>query len=245
MESLSLRQLTGQDEQHLVVLPDGHRLQAPVAAALSELQQAARADGFELAVASSFRSFDRQRQIWNAKACGERAVHDDAGCVVDMQCLDPAAKMHAILRYSALPGASRHHWGTDLDVFDAAAVGEDYVVQLAPQEVAPGGVFDALHSWLDERMASGQSCGFFRPYAIDRGGVAPERWHLSYAPIAQRLGDALSAAVLRECWQALPAEQALLFQEQVEDELEALFERYIAVPNDGWAGECALQASVP
>ena len=28
--------------------------------------------------------------------------------------------------------------------------------------------------------------GFFRPYTTDRGGVAPEPWHLSYAPVAAR-----------------------------------------------------------
>ena len=38
------------------------------------------------------------------------------------------------MRWSAIPGSSRHHWGTDLDVYDAAAVTPDYQVQLTPQE---------------------------------------------------------------------------------------------------------------
>lgn len=239
MASLGVLQLTGQDEQHLVGLACGQRLQAPVALALEKLQRAARTAGFELAIASSFRSFERQRQIWNAKACGERAVHDDTGAAVDMQCLEPTAKIHAILRYSALPGSSRHHWGTDLDVYDAAAVGADYDVQLTPAEVAPGGVFDALHCWLDAQMASGNSFGFFRPYALDRGGVAPERWHLSYAPLSLGYCNLLSPELLRDCWRSLPAAQELLLREDVERELDAVFERYIAVPSDGWAGECA------
>ena len=54
---------------------------------------------------------------------------------------------------------------------------EHHVLGEAAQlEVARGGVFDSLHSWLDARMAAGESHGFYRPYARDRGGVAPERW---------------------------------------------------------------------
>ena len=101
-----------------------------------------------------------------------------------MASLSAEQQLHAILRFSAIPGTSRHHWGTDLDVFDAAALPQDYQLQLSPQEVAPGGMFDPLHCWLDQRMAAGEVHGFFRPYGQDRGGVAPERWHLSYAPMA-------------------------------------------------------------
>ena len=57
--------------------------------------------------------------------------------------------------FSALPGASRHHWGTDIDVYDANAVSSDYVVQLSLKEVGSGGVFDSLHKWLDLLMEEG------------------------------------------------------------------------------------------
>ena len=103
----------------------------------------------------------------------------------------------AILRWSALPGASRHHWGTELDVFDAAAKPDGYTVELIPDEVNPGGMFGPLHAWLDERMAEGTAFGFFRPYDQDRGGVAPERWHLSCAPVAAHFEDGLTLEVLR------------------------------------------------
>jgi hypothetical protein len=58
-------------------------------------------------------------------------------------------------------------------------------------------MFAPLHEWLDERIASGTAFGFFRPYDRDRGGVAPERWHLSYAPIAQEYLRMLTPDVLR------------------------------------------------
>ena len=50
----SQAQLLGQDESHLVCLPDGQRLTAATAAAFLAMQQAARQDGLELAVITSY-----------------------------------------------------------------------------------------------------------------------------------------------------------------------------------------------
>jgi LAS superfamily LD-carboxypeptidase LdcB len=149
-----------------------------------------------LQIASAFRSFERQLAIWNGKVLGERPVHDDCGVSLDLGELDQAGKINAIMRYSALPGASRHHWGTDLDVFDAAAIPADYQLQLSPREVAPDGMFAGIHAWLDDRIAAGRAFGFYRPYGIDCGGVAPERWHLSYAPLARGYAGELTVELL-------------------------------------------------
>jgi len=227
--ALNPRQLTGQDESHLVQVPDGHRLQAEVAAAFVRLQADARAAGFELAIASGHRGFDRQLAIWNGKAGGERPVYDDHDRVVSLAELPATARLHAILRYSAIPGTSRHHWGTDLDVYDAAAVGPDYTVQLSQREVSAGGPFAPLHDWLDARMAAGESQGFYRPYGEDRGGVAPERWHLSYAPLALDCADAVTAQLLCACWDAC---EALLLREEIEADLAAIMARYVTVPRE-------------
>lgn len=228
--TLTAAQLTGRDESHLVDLPCGQRLQREAAAAFAALQRDARAAGFDLAAASAFRSFGRQLAIWNGKACGERAVHDDAGRALDMSCLTPTEQVCAILRFSALPGASRHHWGTDLDVFDAAALPAGQQLELSPQEVAPGGIFDALHAWLDARMAAGAAHGFYRPYGRDRGGVAPERWHLSYAPLARACAGQLDAVVLRQCWDA--AGEPLLLRDEVEAQLPSILRRYVTGVTD-------------
>lgn len=235
---LNARQLTGREETHLVELPSGHRLQAAVATAFSALQEDARAAGFDLAIASSFRSYSRQLVIWNGKACGLRKVHDDAGRDVDISALPGPQQLRAILRYSAIPGTSRHHWGTDLDVYDAAAVPPGYQLELSPREVAPGGLFDPLHRWLDERMAAGQSRGFYRPYALDRGGVAPERWHLSYAPLARGCEHTLSESLLLACWDDCPAgEEALLLADEIRVELPRIMANYVQVA----AGWCPAQ----
>ena len=229
---LSIEQLTGREASHLVEVQGGHHLQAEAAAAFAALQADALAAGFELAIASSFRSFDRQLAIWNGKADGSRPVHDEQGKAVDMAGLSTAARLHAILRYSAMPGTSRHHWGSDLDVFDRRAVGADYRVQLSPDEVSPGGVFDPVHRWLDQQMSAQKSHGFYRPYARDHGGVAPERWHLSYAPLALPCAGALTVAALCASWDGLSGEQALLLREHLEADLQALLNRYVQVPPD-------------
>ena len=226
--SLTLAQLTGRERAHLVPFQGEHWLHPDAANALQVLRDKARLAGFELALASSFRSYGRQLAIFNGKASGERPVHDDRGARVAMSQLQPGEQLEAILRFTALPGTSRHHWGTDIDVYDAAAVPVDYRVQLTPSEVAPGGVFDEFHCWLDQCMARGDSNGFFRPYAVDRGGVAPERWHLSYAPVSMGCGLPGADDLL-----ALWRETGLLLLDEVERQLPQLLERYAAVP-EGW-----------
>jgi LAS superfamily LD-carboxypeptidase LdcB len=229
---LTPRQLTGRDDSHVVALPDGHRLQHMVAEAFAALQSKARDAGFELAIASSFRPYSRQLAIWNGKASGTRPVHDDSGHPIVMAHLSAVEQLHAILRFSALPGTSRHHWGTDIDVYDAAVMPPGYQLLLSPQEVAPGGLFDPLHSWLDERIAAGESHGFYRPYARDRGGVAPERWHLSYAPLAVTCAQQCDSTLFTDCWDCEKVADDLLLREQVEANLQHILWRFVEVPGD-------------
>ncbi len=228
--TISDAQLAGMDDSHVVPVDARQALQPLVAQAFAALQEDAYTAGFDLAVASSYRSFDRQALIWNGKLRGERPVHDDGGQVLDLSALAVADRIAAVLRFSALPGASRHHWGSDLDVFDAAALPAGASVQLVPSEVRVGGYFHALHCWLDERMACGRSHGFFRPYGYDRGGVAPERWHLSFAPLSRHLEHRLTPGLLLQAWRHV----ALAGRDEVERDLSGLLARYVAVPTD-WA----------
>ena len=221
---LNREQLLGLDEGHLQADGQGRQLHAGCWDAFSLLRGDARDAGFDLEIASAFRGFERQRMIWNGKASGQRPVHDDRGQPLDVSSLDDRALVHAILRFSALPGASRHHWGSDLDVYDAAAVAPDYPVQLTPAEVADDGPFGPLHLWLDGRIQAGAAHGFYRPYATDRGGVAPERWHLSFAPLASNCMSQLSSDMLR----AALADSGLLLLDVIEEQWEQLYQRYIS-----------------
>jgi LAS superfamily LD-carboxypeptidase LdcB len=221
------RILFGLSDEHVILEPVSGQLMHPQAlVAFEQLCRDARHAGFEPRVVSGFRDFERQRQIWNDKVQGRRPLLDSAGQPLDPAGLSPQQTAFAILRWSALPGASRHHWGTDFDVVDARAMPENYRPQLTPQEVADEGIFGPFHRWLDQRIAEGASYGLFRPYAEDRGGVAPERWHLSYAPRAlelqQLLTPELLSAQLQSCELQLGA--------TVCGDIESIYERFIRVP---------------
>ena len=184
------------------------------------MRAAAAAAGVDLAAFSSFRDFDRQMVIWNGKFRGEREMQDRAGRKLDALALPPAERVAAILWWSALPGASRHHWGTDFDVMDLAALPAGYRIKVVPAEYGPGGPFHRLTNWLDANM---HAFGFFRPYATQRGGVSPEPWHLSHAPVARRAQQALSLERLREVLAASDIEG----KEAVLESLAGNFRRYV------------------
>jgi len=217
----TLDQLTGRARDHLTELSDPRcSLHKEVVPSFLAMRAAAAADGLDLSAFSSFRDFDRQMVIWNSKFRGEREMQDRAGRKLDALALPPADRVAAILWWSALPGASRHHWGTDFDVMDLAALPVGYRVQVVPAEYGPGGPFHRLTNWLDSNM---HAYGFFRPYATQRGGVSPEPWHLSHAPLARRAQGALSLERLRQVLAAGDIEG----KEAVLESLAEIFRRYV------------------
>jgi len=199
MAGFSPLELTGRARSHVVELQEPRcTLHNRVVGPFLELRAAAARNGIDLVPVSSFRDFQRQQQIWNGKCRGERELLDANGARVDAAALDEDSLVTAILQWSALPGASRHHWGTDMDVIDAAALAPGMTARLEPAEYAPGAVFGPLDRWLEEHAGR---FGFYRPYTTDRGGVRPEPWHLSYAPIAQQAMSAFSIGMLLEALQ--------------------------------------------
>jgi len=214
-------QLTGRAASHVQEVPELEATLYPAAAAaVLALREAAGEEGIDLAIVSSFRPFERQVEIWNAKYRGERPLLDRQGNALDYASLDERARVNAILLWSALPGASRHHWGTDIDVVDRAAISAGYRTQLTVQEFSTGGPFLKLNDWLTLNM---RRFGFFRPYTVDRGGVQPEPWHLSYAPAAVGALEALTIEVLFEAIAA----SSMDGREQVLVRLPELYHRYV------------------
>ncbi|WP_324683125.1 M15 family metallopeptidase [Bibersteinia trehalosi] len=194
--------LTGKNREHLVSLPnalsDKHFLQSDVVRAFLELQHVAKNAGFNLQPASTYRDFERQMGIWNAKFKGERKVHDDRGCAIDLSALTDWQKCQAILRWSAIPGASRHHWGTEIDIFDPDLLPIGQSLQLEPWEYQTGGYFQKLTNWL---LANAESYGFFFPF-MEREDkkIGVEPWHISYFPIAEHYERSFSAEILQNAW---------------------------------------------
>jgi LAS superfamily LD-carboxypeptidase LdcB len=216
-------ELTGRLRTHLVAGADATApaLHARVAAPFANLRGRARAAGFDLVAVSAFRDFARQLEIWNAKYRGDRPLLDPSGALLDAQALAVPDRIEAILHWSALPGASRHHWGTDVDLIDRAALPAHGGDVLVAANYAPGGAFGPLAGWLEDQAAY---YGFFRPYRGVRSGVQPEPWHFSFAPIAEPAREALTPAVLRTAIEAAP----LLGKEYVLSELDRLHARYVA-----------------
>jgi len=215
-------ELTGQVRTHIADVPAPEcALHAHVVAPFLNLRRAALADGFDPVPHSSFRDFSRQLTIWNGKFSGERPMVDASGQPIDVHDLTPRARIESILLWSALPGASRHHWGTDVDLVDRRAAPPDYRIRLTPEEFAPDGPFGALAEWLDANAAR---FGFFRPFRGVLSGVQPEPWHFSFAPVAENARRQLTPAVLHEAVAAAP----LLGKEQVLERLDELHARYVA-----------------
>lgn len=161
------------------------------------LQKDAKDEGFDLQIASAFRDFDRQLKIWNLKASGERQILDVNENPVDVSKLSPTEIAFSILRWSAVPGCSRHHWGTDIDIFDGNTQTTEEV-KLTSSETITDGPAARMHAWLDTKLSTNSSHGFYRPYRSDRGGVSTERWHISYYSLARRYLEAYTFSIFKK-----------------------------------------------
>jgi LAS superfamily LD-carboxypeptidase LdcB len=183
--------LTGRDNKELVDL-DGNLIHKDVVESFKKLQLKAKDEiGANLQVVSSFRDYSRQEIIWNAKAKGERDLLDSNGNKLDFSRLSQSEILNSILRWSAIPGVSRHHWGCDFDIFDLNNI-KKTDVKLVPSESEVGGPMFDLYNWLDEKIKTNDSLSFFRPYNEDFGGVNIERWHISYSPLSEIILDQYS-----------------------------------------------------
>ncbi|MBB4078721.1 LAS superfamily LD-carboxypeptidase LdcB [Lewinella aquimaris] len=163
---------------------DPYVLQKDTYAAFEKMHAAALNDGVKLIIVSATRNFARQKQIWEAKWNGQRLLEGKERA--DEAYPDPADRARAILRYSSMPGTSRHHWGTDMDL---NALNNGYF---------DDGEGQRIYAWL---TAHGADYGFCQPYTVkgtDRpSGYEEERWHWSYLPLATQLTD-YAATELRD-----------------------------------------------
>ncbi|MCW8996860.1 MAG: M15 family metallopeptidase [Psychromonas sp.] len=213
-------QLTGQIRSHLSEIKNNIFIHSDAVTDFYGLQNTAKKAGFNLQIASGFRSFERQLSIWNNKYTGKLAVLDKNEQPLNLLKLSELEKLYAILHWSALPGASRHHWGTDFDIFDPDLLPSKQHLQLSVREYCDGGYFQELSNWLSENMAL---FGFFRPYQSFLGGVAVEPWHISYYPIADEALKQLKQNIIYE----LISKQNILGRSLVCQQLPMIYEQFI------------------
>ncbi len=165
---------------------------------LQSLVQQAEFAGFQIQLVSGFRSFDRQMSIWNRKATGELPVLDEHGNPLERHLFDEEKWMWNILNWSALPGTSRHHWGSDIDLV-GQPIGELTVEpELVPTEYQVGGPFYDFDCWFNDPMIQKNRWGFAKPFLEGRGGVRPEPWHFSWIELSNEIAQEFRIDLLHE-----------------------------------------------
>lgn len=219
----NVKKLCGLNEDDIIDFQNS-RLHVEVADSFQELQRSAAVEGFDLQIASGYRSFEQQLSIWNRKCTGELPVLDRNSYPLDISTMSPGELVYAILRWSALPGASRHHWGSEVDIYDAAAVAADYEVQLVPEEYEGEGPFAPLKEWLQQQPAVMTGEWFF-PYEVDGGGVAPEPWHMSWTQVSHSMMEQHNPNILRELLLATE----ITHKDVILAELPDIWQRFVAV----------------
>ena len=214
-------EITGRARTHIIQVGDPRfAAHKEVVDAFMEMRVAARKDGIDLAPFSTFRDYKTQLRIWNNKYIGKKPLYDIDGNVRDFASLTEDQIIAHILDWSALPGGSRHQWGTEIDVVDKAAMSDGYTPKLLPEETIHGGIFHPLHCWLDENISK---FNFFRPYKFNKGGMFPEPWHLSYAPVSMEAIKCVSIDLLI----AVTKESAILGKEKVVELIPSIYENHI------------------
>lgn len=139
--------------------------------AFKRMREAAAAEGVKLFIISATRNFTYQKGIWEAKWRGERLV-DGQNLAETMP--NAAQRALKILEYSSMPGSSRHHWGTDIDLNE-----------LQDKFFTENGEGRKIYAWLSAHAAE---YGFCQPYSAGRPhGYHEEKWHWSYLPVARQL----------------------------------------------------------
>ncbi|MGL4447965.1 MAG: M15 family metallopeptidase [Shewanella sp.] len=226
-------QLYGLSELKLVTYLSPHHPQASpfllephTAKAFDAMAAKAAEDDIQLAICSAYRSFERQLAIWNAKASGQRPVLDANQQPVAIDGLADDALIDLILLWSALPGASRHHWGTDVDVFDAKRIAPN-ALRLVDAEYQAPGPCAKLHAWLSVHS---EDFGFYFPFQAHLSGVRPEPWHISYFPVSRTLLPQFDRHQLA----TLIANSNMLLKEAVLARLDSLVDEFVlrvATPN--------------
>ncbi|MGR6834849.1 M15 family metallopeptidase [Aliivibrio wodanis] len=213
------QELTGLSSQHLSFVMPHRQLHHDCILSFQSLEKAALEAGFTLTIASSFRDFERQLMIWNNKFNGIRPISGEDGQPIDSSQMGELEKIHAIMRWSALPGSSRHHWGTDLDVYASNTLPEGVNLQLEPWEYDTGHQA-TFNQWLKENAPK---YGFFFPYNTDRKGVAIEPWHISHKEKSTKLMTMLTPNVLLNAWKDVD----LAGKDTIIKHIDTLFVRYV------------------
>jgi len=166
----SIEELMGKAD--ISLFGEGIQLREAAYNAFLAMKKAAYSAGFDIKMVSSYRDYYRQEAIWNRKYIN----------YTDIDGLSPTQAIAKIIEYSTIPGTSRHHWGTDIDIVDGYQKASGDV--LLTEKFEEGGPFEAFKKWLDKNA---NSFGYHLVYTDNyfRKGFKYEPWHYSYAPLSK------------------------------------------------------------
>lgn len=142
--------------------------------AFKKMEKAAKIDGIDLKIVSGYRGYERQKFIWNRKF--KKFTKENF--------LKPTQAINEIIRFSTIPGTSRHHWGTEIDIIDENYSDQENV--LISSKYEKDEIFYKVKNWLN---LNSEKYGFYIAYNNDpnRKGFDYEPWHYSYAPISKKM----------------------------------------------------------
>lgn len=140
----------------------GHYLRQETLDAFKKMHKVANKEGIRLTIISATRNFNYQKQIWERKWRAKRNTIKN-----------PKKRALNILRYNSMPGTSRHHWGTEIDL------------NALNNRWFESGKGLKVFKWLNKNAAK---YGFHRPYTTKNSqrphGYSEEKWHWSYTPLS-------------------------------------------------------------
>jgi LAS superfamily LD-carboxypeptidase LdcB len=181
-QSISYAELIGKGNPE--VFGNGYKLRQEANAAFLEMSKDALKSDINLKIVSSYRNFDHQNRIWDRKY--KQNINNG---------LSAQQSIKKIIEYSTIPGTSRHHWATDIDIIDGNVAQPSHV--LNPKHFGGAGCFSKFKSWMD---ANATRFGFYLVYTneTNRKGFKYEPWHYSYKPLSKGYLQAYQKLDLRD-----------------------------------------------
>lgn len=176
-----LGQFEPKDDKLFVTVPTGYSAKATAQYlrkeamdAFIKMAECAQTENITLKIVSATRTFNAQKTIWETKWA--------AICQGSQKSNEERAK--SILHYSSMPGTSRHHWGTDIDINSIEP--EYFNTKQGKLE----------YDWLAKNAAT---FGFRQPYTAKNTlrptGYEEEKWHWSYLPLSRDMLSQYTAII--------------------------------------------------
>ena len=210
-EDFSVKELTGRSEPKNSKNP--YKLRGEVYEAFEKMRKAALQENIAIEVVSAFRSYEHQQRIWNNKFKKFTASG-----------LSDSLAVKKIIEYSTIPGTSRHHWGTDIDIVQKNNV--KVKGKLLSTNFHDNGPYIELKKWLD---INANKFGFKIIYTNDpnRKGFKYEPWHFTYYPTSKRM---LACYIEKNCFEKIDFKNNLGSSAFSKKELDFYYENYIKNP---------------